>query len=645
MKRLPLMLFCLLAFAGATPGHAAVSRQEPPDRRASEDEQAKVYDTNFYCHHIIAVDEDGNGLLPLITRSTNSDGTFHYSAKNTPLADEDIRGAKVNSAALQAAALSGSAAGPPPFNSRMATALKGRKALYGYLEAMFDSIEKQHPKEIVIYVHGGLNAVDGAIAKSALLADTFEREHSGKYFIGICWNSDLMPTYDQHLFSIREGLRQRTKAILTSPAMLLSDIGGAAVRMPLNIIEFWSQDIYTLHPQAYKRSRLANVRYTQINEAPFDIQLGRLTASDARDQTTRAERDLNFGSWLLTEPVKLPSTFLLEWLGSQPWKNMLRRTRTMFERESEFLPELTYRDVQNLAIYQSNVLGTPVRPVDLLDQINSTGRTGAVGLFCDYAQQRLAAGGGARPGITLVGHSMGAIVGCEIVSRFHEMPLDNLVFEAAACSIRDFKTEVVPYLEEQDLREKIWNDFRAQYKIRDPNPSPGPKTRFFNLCLNDDAENGEENPGALDLSERGSLLTWIDTIYQSPESENDRTLGRWVNAILSTDDLPKDILNRITIKEFGRNRKTADLSPPPRYGYEKINGKTVLEPMKHGDFTRFQEGQENEKTNLDFWSDRYREPEPASGVGTTEKPARKNPSAKTLPVSPSKPEHETIGGD
>lgn len=200
----------------------------------------------------------------------------------------------------------------------------------------------------------------------------------------------------------------------------------------------------------------------------------------------------------------------------------------------------------------------------------------------------------------------------------------------------------MPYLEEQNLRENIWNSFKAQYGIHDANAAPARKTHFFNLCLHDNAENGEENPGNFDLSERGSLLTWIDTLYQSPESENDRTLGRWVNAILSTDDLPQDILNRITIKEFGRNRITSDLANPPQYGFERKNGKTVLEPMKHGDFTRFAEGTASAPTNLAFWADRYRQPEKPAGQKLS---ARKTKaSAAQQPAAPHV-EHKTIGAD
>ena len=94
----------------------------------------------------------------------------------------------------------------------MATVLEGRQILYNYLDAMFAEIRRRRPKEIVIYIHGGLNNIDGAIAKSAALTDTFDEQHTSQYFIGICWNSNLMPTYGQHLFAVREGLHQATQS-------------------------------------------------------------------------------------------------------------------------------------------------------------------------------------------------------------------------------------------------------------------------------------------------------------------------------------------------------------------------------------------------------------------------------------------------
>ena len=208
---------------------------------------------------------------------------------------------------------------------------------------------------------------------------------------------------------------------------------------------------------------------------------------------------------------------------------------------------------------------------------------------------------------------MGAIVACELLQRFHMLPVDNVVFEAAACSVSNFKTNVIPFLEEQNLRAQM-----ATPKGNDP--ANVVKTHVYNVCLHDDAENAEKNPSELDLSQRGSLLTWIDTLYQSPESENDRTFGRWVNAILATDDFPDDILDRITIKEFGRDRLRDRHKNVPIYTVEDDAGPKIAEPTKHGEQTRYEPAVKKRRSNFKFWSKEYREREP------------KQPKKSTTPV-------------
>jgi hypothetical protein len=554
--------------------------------------------TPNYQHHILAIDEDGSALLPIVQRSLAKDGTYRYSASHKILDGEEIRGAKVNSTVLKAAA-AGEKPKEEPYNDRMATALQGRQIFYIYLDAMFAEICRRRPKEIVIYIHGGLNNIDGAIAKSALLTDMFDGQHSSQYFIGICWNSNLMPTYGQHLFSIREGLHQGPKAIATSPAMLISDVGGAVARLPMNLASFLWQDAYTVNPRGFTRRKLADRRYKQIRRS---AKLEPLTVGDASDERSRAMLlSSDFGRWVITYPVKVPSTLFLDLLGVQPWKNMLRRTRTMFERESEFIPMLKYEEADVLKNYVE-----PPEPetVRFLDKLNATGRKGAMWHFGNYLEQGKAVwAAGKRSTLTIIGHSMGAIVACELLQRFHALPVDNVVFEAAACSVSNFKTNVIPFLEEQNLRTQI-----ATLKGEDP--ANVLKTHVYNLCLHDDAENAEKNPGEFDLSQRGSLLTWIDTLYQSPESENDRTLGRWVNAILATDDFPSDILNRITIKEFGRDRLREHHPNVPVYTVEDNGGPKLAEPTKHGEMTRYEPGVEKRKSNFKFWSKEYREREP-----------------------------------
>jgi pimeloyl-ACP methyl ester carboxylesterase len=557
--------------------------------------------TPNYQHHILAVDEDGSALLPIVERSLARDGTYRYKARHTMLDGEEIRGAKVNST-LRKAVATEEKPRELPFNDRMAIALQGRQPLYNYLDAMFEEVRERKPSEIVIYIHGGLNNIDGAIAKCAALTDMFNEQHKPAYFIGICWNSNLMPTYGQHLFAVREGLHQGRKAIVTSPAMLIADLGGAAARLPMNLASFVWQDAYTVNPRGFTRRKLADRRYKQIRKSAKNTKLERLIVGDASDERSLALRvGSDFGRWVITYPVKVPSTLLLDLLGVQPWKNMLRRTRTMFERESEFIPMLEYEDAERLNEY----LGyPPENTVPFLDKLNYTGRKGAMWHFGNYlANGRADWASKERPKITIIGHSMGAIVACELLQRFHALPVDNVVFEAAACSVSNFKTNVIPFLEEQNLRVRI-----ATLEGKDP--ADVVKTHVYNLCLHDDAENAEKNPGELDLSQRGSLLTWVDTLYQSPESENDRTFGRWVNAILATDNFPSDILDRITIKEFGRDRFRERHPNIPVYTVEDDGRPKIAEPTKHGEMTRYNPGVEKRKSNFRFWSKEYREREP-----------------------------------
>jgi hypothetical protein len=66
--------------------------------------------TPNYQHHILAVDEDGSALLPTVQRSLAKDGIYRYRASHKILDGEEIRGAKVNSTVLKAAAARSSAA-------------------------------------------------------------------------------------------------------------------------------------------------------------------------------------------------------------------------------------------------------------------------------------------------------------------------------------------------------------------------------------------------------------------------------------------------------------------------------------------------------------------------------------------------------
>jgi hypothetical protein len=124
---------------------------------------------------------------------------------------------------------------------------------------------------------------------------------------------------------------------------------------------------------------------------------------------------------------------------------------------------------------------------------------------------------------------MGTIVLNEMIHNYPTLPCSNIVYMAAACTIRDFNLSVVPYL---------------QYH--------GTNAQFYNLVLHPRNDALERSFG--DIPPRGSLLEWIDNFLASPQTPVDRTLGKWENIIQATHTIPPEVRGRVHIKAFGSSR-------------------------------------------------------------------------------------------
>ncbi len=124
-----------------------------------------------------------------------------------------------------------------------------------------------------------------------------------------------------------------------------------------------------------------------------------------------------------------------------------------------------------------------------------------------------------------------------------EQLYSNIVYMAAACSVRDFSRSVVPYLQ--------------QHK----------QTNFYSLMLNPTAELLERRRG-YDIPPRGSLLVWLDDFLAEPQAPLDRTFGRWDNIIPAIDVIPKEIRGQVMLKAFA-------LAPDDSTDYG---------PQEHGQF-------------------------------------------------------------
>jgi hypothetical protein len=246
-------------------------------------------------------------------------------------------------------------------------------------------------------------------------------------------------------------------------------------------------------------------------------------------------RPFTIASWL---PPKILGLIVLDGLGPPAWDTMRRRTKTMFRLPREFEQQQGTKHDAGQAVARY------LRP------------TGAVSVFLDSLQRLVDSGPDYR--ITLVGHSMGAIVASEILRTRDSLPIDNVVFMASAATVREFEMGVVPYLE------------------RHPASRERQATQFYNLTLHALADQRERS--LFGLAPYGSLLEWIDAYFANPETDLDRMFGKYDNALATAHIIPDSVRGNVHFKAFGyRSGKGCG-------GKEGKTGRPKDLPYRHGDF-------------------------------------------------------------
>jgi pimeloyl-ACP methyl ester carboxylesterase len=416
-----------------------------------------------------------------------------------------------------------------------------------YVARMLENVQNTAPtvdgkKQVLIHIHGGLNTLETSRKRVVKLAPEI-MEKGGYYPILFGWRSGPIISYFEHLFVIRQGRKRKKRAFFSFPFVFGADLGRGLVRA--NIVLFrqlaiavkatpfnWSRDTKnakTLYREL--RKKFLDAHESTNSDATSTIQVSR--GGDSRKLSAKLTR---FFSYVLLGWAKMISGILIDGFGTAAWDNMVRRTRVVFRTPSEF--DLGKRRDNPAAVEQT--LSSPatgaisrlfkaltdfMKPADNQDVFES-----------DYE-------------ITLVGHSMGAIIMNHIVSTFPDLPYKKIVYMGAACTVREFKENVIPYLIEH------------------------PETQFHNLCLHPVAEAREIPLQVADILPRGSLLEWIDAMFSTPQTLMDRTLGKWENIMQATHVIPENILDQVTIKSFGV-------------------GGDQGKPQRHGDFN-----------DIDFWSD------------------------------------------
>ncbi|GAA4379662.1 hypothetical protein [Hymenobacter koreensis] len=484
-----------------------------------------------------------------------------------------------------------------------------------YIHEMFASLRRQRPRHLVVFTHGGLVSFKAGMGRVVAIEQDERLKlwsaSADTAFLYLNWNAGLLSTYGEHLVTnqgqvlpvrsfFEHGFSGFRRGMGLVAGNLLADVGRGVTRFPLNAKQYASDaprmwPLATGNPATFYRFEpgLLLLDPASNNEPVDAVNLqsdNLLRAFIARPATAMPlSMDSALGNtspfynhftqsmkWL---PARAATVLLGEVIGRPAWRSMLRRTQTMYHRpmpRAALQPDsatsadkqLALRDAVQRASRREETVPYLFHPGLMLEFADSLeayrqwrsrqpDATWASPLPTSPAhlgssgKQKLRP---QRPTITLIGHSMGAIVMSQLLEeRRDQLQVDHIVYMAAACNLQDFRYKVVPYLQQR------------------------PQTLFYNLTLHPYSEVNENmlqgvlpaHFPPLRVPVDGSLLVAIDRLLIDPLTPMERTLGRWHNFVLATFDpgfVPEPMRRRVTLKAFG-------FGPSGSFG-----------PQYHGDF-------------------------------------------------------------
>jgi pimeloyl-ACP methyl ester carboxylesterase len=463
--------------------------------------------------------------------------------------------------------------------------LPGAGGVTNYLsKTIWQGFKDSGKTNLLIFVHGGMNSRDVGLQH---YLDDF-KQIDGYYPVFVVWPSGPLSTYKEHLLWVRQGIkmetfREKMFSVLTIPFMLVADLGRAVARLPMVIANSTRSDFETITPiRKQDRSRMVD-DYRDLATNNYHVHI----EDDYSRTQDRLVRDVSYWATL---PVKYVVSSLVDGLGKGAWDDMLRRTETAYPGRME---EWLTNRVAEVKAEESRSVRTPSGARKPAGKSKSKKkekrleRYEAAGLPALFAMlPNIRTTNGTIPQITLVGHSMGAIILNRVV-RDTKIEFTNIVYMGAACSIEDFSTSVLPYLRQHT------------------------NSQFYSLSLHPVAEAGEVTWMAADLVPRGSLLIWLDNFLMNPVTEQERTFGRWRNLFRTSAtgepvikrffDNPdaESLKQRLHFRAFSVGAGDKDQIRPMKYQWNdhpipKTRCDRCDTALAHGDFTE-----------MPYWSKDY----------------------------------------
>jgi hypothetical protein len=370
-------------------------------------------------------------------------------------------------------------------------------------------------------VHGGLNGYREAFDRMTqlLLPSNGEGggpallEHTMYYPIFINWNAALGDSISDDLFFIRFGRRMPMAGFPTAPFVLLSRVAASVFGAPIawsgTVRNYW--DGFDGPP------------------AEDDHFLG-----DTLDSAT----------WLIPRLVTTP---VIESFGAPAFQIMKRRAQLA---------------TANRLLDSTRATEGAART--LMKRIGA--RIDKEGDIAVWRFQDAAGVAAAVPiEITLVGHSMGAILLNRLLAAIHPVPIHQIVYLAPAAGIDEFEGFLLPYLVHHQRTRFAW----------------------FSLSRRDEARESYY------VAPRGTLLAWIDGLFERGWTVGQMTQGRATNVLTYygsdlVDPQPKEGEGlwggRLAFRKLSPEETTRDPFDVSRIEVFVARRRADDAPRRHGDF-------------------------------------------------------------
>lgn len=430
------------------------------------------------------------------------------------------------------------------------------------LRAQANALPAGKPLKIAFFAHGGLVAHSGAIDSAERISQAMLADGYAPVFL--VWNSGLLDAYPDRLCCVRDGEHDENRAPINIVSRLGGDVAASVVRSPQNfgaqalrfnesVVQRSGEKYYLqLYEDWPDNGLCAELRDGICPKIVFPPYLGHAT-DDEREAELNG-RNRSFGreaTYVALWPARVLTTIVLPEVGAKGWDNMVRRTRMAFERSSVPPP--------------MGEACVTVPDVPALRKGEEQPPQGGFAVFFDRLSCELVLnsegkfelkGTGRVVELHFYGHSMGAFIGNEALRLYPDMPWSSLTFMAAASSTREFLVGAAPTIARKDIK-------------------------FRNLTLHPLNESRELFSGG--LAPQGSLLEWIDEMFEGPRSPDERTMGKWTNFKRNANLIPKSVRDRTTIRVFTKAKTPGAECTDPLERATTDEAKRC-HPVEHGEF-------------------------------------------------------------